>query len=219
MRNTQTRTLRTALAMFLLLLRNNMKQEIIAHNFSTTQQVVSKTIDAVSLALEQNFVPKYLGYHHITREEALEKHSIKLTSKVLGQSENRLCLIADGTYNYIEKPGDFELQRKTFSMHKSRNLLKPLYIVFPSGYILEAAGPYFCDSKNNDAANIRHHYNHSDLLLFLEEEDYFLFDRGYRDVVDETEANGMSVFMPSLLTGKRTHFTCEEANSSRKVTI
>lgn len=219
MRNTLTRSVRNALAMFLLLLRNNMKQEVIAHNFSTTQQVVSKTIDAVPLALEENFVPNYLGYHHITREEALEKHSIKLTSKVLKQPESRLCLICDGTYNYIEKPSDFELQRKTFSIHKQRNLLKPLYIVFPTGYILEAAGPYFCDAKNNDAANIRHHYKHSDLLLFLEEEDYFLFDRGYRDVVDETISNGQSVFMPSLLTGKRTHFTCEEANSSRQVSF
>lgn len=217
MRNTETRSVRAALAMFLLLLRNNMKQELIAHNFCTTQQVVSRTIDAVSATLHEHFVPQHLGYYHITREEALKNHSIKITSKVLGQDSSRLCVIADGTYNYIEKPSDFELQRKTFSAHKKRNLLKPLYIVFPSGYILEAAGPYFCDAKNNDAANIRHHYKHSDLLLFLEDDDYFLLDRGYRDVVDETEKNGQSVFMPSLLTGKKTHFTCEEANSSRKV--
>lgn len=196
-----------------------MKQEIIAHNFGTTQQVVSKTIEAVSSALDEHFVPKYLGYYHITREEAVEKHSIQLTSKVLGQSESQLCLIADGTYNYIEKPSDFELQRKTFSLHKQRNLLKPLYIVFPDGYILEAAGPYFCDSKNNDAANIRHHYKNSDLLLFLEEGDYFLLDRGYRDVVEETEEKGYSVFMPSLLTGKRTNFDCNEANASRMVSF
>lgn len=219
MRNSETRSVRTALAMFLLLLRNNMKQELIAYNFSTTQQVVSRTIDVVSATLHEHFVPQYLGYYHITREDALEKHSIKVTSKVLGQDESRLCVIADGTYNFIEKPGNFELQRKTFSAHKKRNLLKPLYIVFPSGYILEAAGPYFCDAKNNDAANIRHHYKHSDLLLFLEDDDYFLFDRGYRDVVEETEENGQSVFMPSLLTGKRTHFTCEEANASRKVSL
>lgn len=196
-----------------------MKQELIAFNFSTTQQVVSKTIDTVSAALEKNFVPNYLGYHHITREEAIEKHSIKLTSKVLNQPESRLCVIADCTYNYIEKPSDFDLQRKTFSAHKKRNLLKPLYIVFPNGYILEAAGPYFCDARNNDAANIRQHYRHSDVLLFLEEDDFFIFDRGFRDVVDETNTNGKTVFMPSLLTGKRTHFTCEEANSSRKVTM
>lgn len=93
-----------------------MKQEIIAYNFSTTQQVVSKTIDAVSLALEEHFVPKNLGYYHMSRDEALDKHSIPLASKVLGQPEHRLCLIADGTYNYIEKPADFELQRKTLGI-------------------------------------------------------------------------------------------------------
>lgn len=196
-----------------------MKQEIIAHNFSTTQQVVSNTIDAVSSCLEEYFVPKHLGYYHITREEALQKHSIKLTSKILGQADDRLCLIADCTYNFIEKPSNFELQRKTFSLHKRRNLLKPLYIVFPSGYILEAAGPYFCDSRNNDAVNIRHHYNHSDLLLFLEEDDFFILDRGFRDVVKETNDNGHSVLMPALLGGKRTHFTCGEANDSRKVRL
>lgn len=219
MRNTEARSIRNALAMFLMLLRNNMKQEIIAYNFSTSQQVVSQAIDSVSVALEQHFVPKHLGYLHITHEEALEKHSIKLTTNVLGKSESRLCVIADCTYNYIEKPSDFELQRKTFSAHKKRNLLKPLYLVFPSGYILEAAGPYFCDAKNNDAANIRHHYKHSDILLFLEEDDFFIFDRGFRDVVDETTAQGQSVFMPTLLSGKRTHFDCEEANESRKVRI
>lgn len=138
---------------------------------------------------------------------------------MLGQPENRLCLIADCTYNYIEAPSNFELQRKTFSLHKKRSLLKPLYIVFPSGYILEAAGPYFCDAKNNDAANIRHQYKHSDLLLFMEEDDFFIFDRGFRDVVPETNANGQSVFMPKLLNGKRNNFTCEEANESRKVCL
>lgn len=219
MRNTTTRSVRDALAMFLMLLRNHVKQELIAFNFGTYQQVVSSTIDAVSVALEEHFVPKHLGYYHITREEALEKHSIKLTSTILGQPENRLCLIADCTYNYIEAPSNFELQRKTFSLHKKRNLIKPLYIVLPSGYILEAAGPYFCDAKNNDAANIRHHYKHSDLLLFLEEDDFFIFDRGFRDVVSETSTNGQAVFMPCLLGGKRTHFTCEEANESRKVCL
>lgn len=217
MRNTEARSVRSALGMFLMLLRNNMKQELIAYNFSTSQQVVSQAIDTVSLALTEKFVPHYLGYDHMTREEALEKHSIHLTSDVLNRPDDRLCLISDCTYNYIEKPSDFVLQRKTFSLHKQRNLLKPLYIVLPSGYILEAAGPYFCDSKNNDAANIRHHYENSDLLLFLEEEDFFVLDRGFRDVVEETEANGQSVFMPSLLTGKRTHFECVEANESRKV--
>lgn len=90
MRNITTRSVRNALAMFLMLLRNNMKQEVIAFNFSTSQQVVSNTIDSVSSALEEHFVPHYLGYHHITRDQALEDHSIKLTSDVLGKSDSGL---------------------------------------------------------------------------------------------------------------------------------
>lgn len=105
--------------MFLMMLRNNIKQELIAFNFSTTQQAVSDAIDAVSDALDEHFVPKYLGYYHITREEALQKHSIKLTSEVFGQPENRLALIADCTYNYIKKPSNFDLQRKRFRFTKS----------------------------------------------------------------------------------------------------
>lgn len=194
-----------------------MKQELVAFNFFKTQQLVSATIDAVSTALDEHFVPKNFGYYHISREEALEKHSVKLTSKMLDQPDDRLCLIAYCTYNYIGKPSDFELQRKTFTLHMKLNLLKQLYIVLPSGYILEAAGPFFCDAENNDAENIRHHYKHSDLLLFLEEDDFFIFDRGFRDVVQETTENGINVMMPALLNGKRKNFSCEEANESRKV--
>ena len=111
MRSTTTRSIRDALAMFLMLLRNNMKQEVIAFNFNTSQQVVSKAIDSVSVSLEEHFVPQFLGYYHITREEALERHTVQITSNVLGGSENRLYLIADCTYLYIEKPSDFQLQR------------------------------------------------------------------------------------------------------------
>jgi hypothetical protein len=220
-RNTSNRTAKDALGMFLILLRTNNTQEFIAHLFGTTQRIVSEAISSVGLALEEDFVPKFLGYSHthMSREEALEKHSIKLTSGVLQQDASRLCLMADCTYIYIEKPGDFFLQRKTFSAHKMRNLLKPLLICLPSGYIIECAGPYYTDSENNDAACIRHHYDtsNSDILHFLEDGDYFIFDRGFRDVVEETKSNGHSVFMPAMLDRKTKRFTCEQANASRKV--
>lgn len=112
MNNTSTRSVRNALAMFLMLLRNNVKQEMIAHNFSTSQQVVSKTIDTVFSILEKEFVPKHLGYNHINREEAITKHSIYLTSKVLQQPESRICLIADCTYLLYRKTVRFRASKK-----------------------------------------------------------------------------------------------------------
>jgi hypothetical protein len=92
-------------------------------------------------------------------------------------------------------------------------------LVFPDGYVLEAAGPYYCDAKNNDAEIIKHHYDNSDLLLFLEENDYFLWDRGYRDATSTTTRHKINSFMPDLLPKNRTEFTCEEANNTRKVTM
>jgi hypothetical protein len=64
-------------------------------------------------------------------------------------------------------------------------------------------------------------------MLFLDPDDYFLFDRGYRDAIAETKKHKISAFMPILLQTKKvsdnekrkTQFTCEEANTSRKVTM
>ncbi|OXA43866.1 hypothetical protein Fcan01_21665 [Folsomia candida] len=212
MRNTSARSVRNGLAMFLLLLRNNLKQEVIAEMFGTTQQVVSRTIDKVSLILEREFVPKYLGYYHITREEALEKHSRSMSSRAIGQPLDHICIVIDCTYIYIEKPTDFTLQRKTFSLHKKRNLIKPMLIVFPNGYILEAAGPYFCDSSNNDAAIILHHYENSDLLLFLEEWDNIFWDRGYKYAEPGTAERKILSHMPALLSKTQQQFTAQQAN-------
>jgi hypothetical protein len=164
----------------------------------------------------ESFVPDNLGYLHITREQALQKQ-LSMPGRVLGENADRLALVPDCTYIYIEKPGDFVLQRKTFSLHKTRNLLKFLIECTTNGYMIDVSGPYFCDASNNDATIMKHHYTHSDILLFMEEEDFFLKDRGFRDAVQETTANGLTDYMPSLCGRNQVQFTAEEANSSRGV--
>jgi hypothetical protein len=225
MRNSSGRSIRNALAMLLILLRTNLKQEAIGHMFGTTQQIVSSTIDTVSSILEKTFVTENLGYHHISREEALTNHSNGLTSRALNQSPEQLCLVVDCTYCYIEQPTNSLEQRKTYNSYKKKNLYKPMLLTFPDGYILEAAGPYYSDHKHNDAEIIKHHFENSDLLLFMEEDDFFLWDRGYRDAVDSAAAHKIKSFMPALLqkknktqTGDKA-FTCQAANESRRVTM
>jgi hypothetical protein len=100
-----------------------------------------------------------------------------------------------------------------------------MLLTFPDGYILEAAGPYYSDHKHNDAEIIKHHFENSDLLLFMEEDDFFLWDRGYRDAVDSAAAHKIKSFMPAPLqkknktqTGDKA-FTCQAANESRRVTM
>jgi len=46
-------------------------------------------------------------------------------------------------------------------MHKCRPLVKPIIIVSTSGYFISVLGPYFADSKNNDASILKHIMNNN----------------------------------------------------------
>jgi len=109
--------------LFLVLLRQNLPQNLIGFMFNTNQQVVSEAVDTVSKLLEELFVPLYLGYTHISRNDAIRLHSRQFFHDLFqNPGENLLGLVLDGTYLYIQKPEDFELQRKTYSAHKYANL-------------------------------------------------------------------------------------------------
>jgi hypothetical protein len=103
------------------------------------QSRISETITSVATVLEKNFVNMYLGLNHLSRENALQHHSRNMYY-CLFEEENTDAnfLVLDGTYVYVEKSRDFEIQRLTYSAQKKRNLIKPFMIVLPSGYILDA---------------------------------------------------------------------------------
>lgn len=166
--------------MLLIIFRNNLKQSFVGFLFGTTQQVVSQAIESVSQALIDDFVRQNLGYYHLTRDEIINLHSRPLVNKALQEEENRMRLVADCTYIYIEKPGDLDIQRKTFFLHKKRNLYKFQFITSTTGKIIDVDGPYFCDIANNDASVLSHHFQNSDILLLMEPEDILVVDRGYQ---------------------------------------
>ena len=89
---------------------------------------VSKTIAAVADALSTHFVPKYLGFKHKNREDLIRENVPRFTSKVLSADAGQAVAILDGTYLYIDQPSDFGLQRKTYSSHKYRNLIKTMMV-------------------------------------------------------------------------------------------
>jgi hypothetical protein len=57
-----------SLAMLLMYLTLDNSQTVIASHFKKNQSTVSRNIAAARAAMEQLFVPKYLGYSHISRE-------------------------------------------------------------------------------------------------------------------------------------------------------
>ncbi|XP_060604358.1 uncharacterized protein LOC132757169 [Ruditapes philippinarum] len=105
-------------------------------------------------------------------------------------------------------------------MHKGRPLVKPMVIVTTTGYFVTVMGPYFADSKNNDASILNHMLktNTEEIRDFIQEDDIFVVDRGFRDSLELLQDLGIRVEMPSFLSKGQKQMTCDDANNSRFVT-
>lgn len=79
--------------------------------------------------------------------------------------------------------------------------MKPMIVVTATGYIVSVLGPYLADSKNNDASILRHmiYHNAEELRNWLQEEDVFVVDRGFRDAQDVLEDVGIKLEMPAFM--------------------
>lgn len=116
-----------------------------AQLFGTNQISISRTIERVAELLMKEFVPMFLGIDHLTREEIIKNHNRNNYRILFNAGEDELFLLMDGTYVYTEKPANFKLQKALYSMQKLRTLVKPFMIVLPSGYILDAPGPFIAN--------------------------------------------------------------------------
>ena len=179
-------------------------------------------IRCVRQSLKIKFVPENIGPRSISRREFIEQHVTEF-SNVLYNSEPhipRTIVAIDSTYAYIPKSSNFQALRQSYSMHKNRHLLKPSLVVAPDGFILSIFGPYFSDTRNNDASILQHAFeNDADSLReWLHNGDIVLVDRGYRDAIPFLERLGIEHKMPALLQQGQKQLSTEDANDSRIVT-
>jgi hypothetical protein len=146
---------------------------------------------------------------------------VSVTIYALKYKKNLIYNLIIATYIDIEKPGNFEEQRKSYCLPKKKNLFKPTLFVLPTGYILEVSDLCYSDARNNDATILKYLFETTELKNYVDEGDALIVDRGYRDSVEMAQERGMDVYMPKLLqgTGRRLQFTTKEANESRRVTI
>ncbi|CAF0987348.1 unnamed protein product [Rotaria sordida] len=94
------------------------------------RRTVSRVIDSARTAIIKHFVPKYLGFSHLTRRELIDNHTRPLAKLLFDQpGEDKAIIILDGTYIYVQKSGNNLLQRRTYSLHKDRALIKPMMFV------------------------------------------------------------------------------------------
>ena len=219
LKNSVVRSVRTSIAAFLIKLRTGLSNKMISVLFGLQEPQIQRIVTSVRTAFMTDFVPNNLGFHHITHEDFCKKHTTKTASTLFSSGPDDAIVVLDGTYIYIQKSSDYVFQRRSYSMHKNRSLLKSMVIVGTDGYILDIVRPYFADCSNNDASITKHFMtgNHPAKSWF-KENDLFVVDLGFRDAVDFLEVAGFRVEMPCYLSkGTKQHST-KEANTSRLVT-
>lgn len=219
-KSTPSRSPRTTVGLFLLKLKSGISNRLLSTIFSLSKSSVRRAIATVREALMRSFVPLYLGFESVTRESILCNHTRQLAKSLFCSSSDKIVLVLDGTYIYINKSNNYKFQRRTYSLHKGRPLVKPMVIVTTTGHFVNIIGPYLADGKNNDAAILNHilKSNIDDVKDFLEEGDVLVVDRGFRDSLELLEDLGIHAKMPALMTKGQKQLQSDEANESRLVT-
>ncbi|XP_048741615.2 uncharacterized protein LOC125655389 [Ostrea edulis] len=182
---------------------------------------IRRAVQSARKALMAEFVPRNLGFSHITREEIIQTHTRPLAQQILSNVTSApAILVLDGTHIYIQKSGNYTFSRRSFSMHKRRPLLKPMMIVSTTEYIVSVLGPYLADPKNNDSSILNHsiHSNTDEIKTWVREDDIFVVDRGFRDSESLLNDLGIRMEMPAFIPRGQKQLSTEEANSSRLVT-
>ncbi|CAC5387643.1 unnamed protein product [Mytilus coruscus] len=188
---------------------------------STLKSSVRRAFNSVRQAFMSEFVPANLGFQHISREEVIQKHTRPLAQSMFGGiASNNAILVLDGTYIYVDKSNNFHFQRRSYSTHKGRPLVKPMIVCTTTGYYVSVLGPYLADYRNNDASILTHMLktNVEEIRDWVNEEDIFVLDRGFRDAIPLLEDLGIQAEMPRFLKKGDKQFSTEDANMSRLVT-
>lgn len=221
--NTHRHISKRDLLLFLCKLRQGLSDDFLKVIFRyTSRQAVSLVITTVRRSLMVRFVPLNIGLNSITREQYIQRHVTDFANELYNSNRDLRVAIAyiDGTYAYIQKSSNFRALRQSYSVHKGRHLIKPALVVAPDGYILDIHGPYFSDSRNNDASMLRNEFevDANGLREWFNNDDIFIVDRGYSDVLPLLENIGINYKMPSRLERGERQLNTEEANDSRLIT-
>ena len=221
-KNTPVRSQRCSVAIFFCKMRSGLSNKFLATLFNVSKSSIRRALSTVRKALMATFVPDNLGFDHISRSSVITDHTRPLAQSLLGDfGQLKAILVLDGTYIYIEKSGNFSFQRRSFSVHKGRHLVKPMVITTTSGYFISILGPYLADGKNNDASILNHILNQNveDIKSWIEEDDIFMVDRGFQDSLSLLEDLGIKAEMPRFLSkGQKTneHRRCKHESIGDK---
>ncbi|CAF1504733.1 unnamed protein product, partial [Rotaria sordida] len=198
LRSSCNREARNALAIFWIKAKTNL-------SFNQIESLFNYPV--------HNFVPLNLGVGHLTRDQAL-MHNIAFSKEFW---DNKVTIIWDGTYIYMEKGSDHYLNRSTYSGQKCRHLVKFMSLVLPDGYVVDSIGPF--QGTANDATIAQQIIEtRNELIEWCDYGDTMICDRGFRDVIQTLCDLGYEVKSPMYLNKSQNQHSASEANESRLVT-
>lgn len=213
-----TKKAEVALSVYLNRLRTGHTYQQIAEKYNISRQTATNYIVCARRALLTEFVPNHLGFSNFTREDLLANKTEM--AQHLYCKDNEVITVWDGTYVYCNKSHNHYHQKKTYSMHKLRNLVKPMVCVTPNGLFVDVFGPYTAATNDAKIMEMIFEKHSADIMGVLQERDIVLVDRGFRDCKKLFEDNGLVVKMPDFIvkTDATGQLTNPKGNSSRLVT-
>lgn len=214
-----SKTPQTALGVYLIKVRTGDSHERISSLLHMPKSSVTRLLKAAREALLSLFVPQHLGINHITRQQIINRNLV-IPEGLFGNREERVpIVICDGTYIYLQKSSNYLFQKKTYSLHKYRNLVKPFLIVATDGHIIDVLGPYAATESDADIMKALFQNENGDYRRFFRASDVFILDRGFRDAVPFLESVGFNIHKPESLEQGETQLPTIKANKSRCVTL
>lgn len=205
-----------ALYMYLMKVRTGYPNEDIGAAFGISKTTVGRYLDKARDAISTDFMCEHINIVQ-DREELIQRSSA-MCKGIFDPNGEKVVLVCDGTYIFINKSRNYKMQRDTYTDQKKRNNIKIMMIVTTNGYIVHALGPY--KAGQNDARILQEIDQTTNVFTSLRDGDILLLDRGFRDCVDYFKAKGMDVKMPALIqrSANGTQLSTIDANKTRLVT-
>lgn len=210
---------KNALLMLLIRFRKASTYKYIGNLFGITRFTSQAHIQKARTALIADFVPVHLGFNNLSRNFLLQNTTVSSRLLHCENNPDSLITIWDGTYIYLNKSANYTFQKLTYNGQKKRNFLRPMMCVTTNGYIIDVFGPFA--AVENDAKCMKSILRNIPAVTeTIEPGDVFIFDRGFRDCLNELREMAYVVKTPEFT--KTNHptqqLTTDQANRSRLVT-
>ncbi|CAF2885966.1 unnamed protein product [Rotaria sp. Silwood2] len=213
----------------------NNNDRLISEIFRLSHQYFSDCFNQSIEDLYNSLVNDELGTSSWNRKK-INIHTPEFAKQLLKVNANDVAVCMDGFFIYIEKSGDFILQKLTWSSQVLRNCMKFHCVTALDGSFIEIQGGYGTSGHNNEETIINSltndnylidsednenniYHNHITETLFfkkiLKDNDILILDRGYRRM----KKRHYKIKIPQSINKGKTQLSTKQANESRLVTF